>query len=71
MNLISDVTTAVGIFTLLLFLEPMGTSVALLFFGATGFLFQMNTKQRIIQWGEGRLIHGTEALKYLQYDSVD
>ena len=67
MNLISDVTTAVGIFTLLLFLEPMGTSVALLFFGATGFLFQMNTKQRIIQWGEGRLIHGTEALKYLQY----
>jgi len=67
MNLISDVTTAVGIFTLLLFLEPMGTSVALLFFGATGFLFQINTKQRIIQWGEDRLKHGTEALKYLQY----
>jgi ABC-type bacteriocin/lantibiotic exporter with double-glycine peptidase domain len=67
MNLISDLTTSVGIFALLLFLEPLGTSVALLFFGATGFLFQKSTKQRIIQWGEDRLRHGTEALKFLQY----
>jgi ABC-type multidrug transport system fused ATPase/permease subunit len=67
MNLISDVVTAAAMFVLLFYLEPIGTTIALLFFGAAGYLFQKNTKKRIIRWGEDRLKFGTEALKNLQY----
>jgi ATP-binding cassette, subfamily B, bacterial PglK len=67
MNLISDVVTAVAMFAFLFYLEPIGTTIALLFFGVAGYLFQRNTKRRITRWGEDRLKFGTEALKNLQY----
>jgi ABC-type multidrug transport system fused ATPase/permease subunit len=67
MNLTSDVVTAGAMFALLFYLEPIGTSSAVLFFGVAGYLFQKSTKGRITRWGEDRLRFEVEALKNLQY----
>lgn len=67
MNLLSDSATAIGMFAILLYLEPQGTLVSLGFFAISGFMFQKKTKRLFANWGEERLVHESVALKNLQY----
>jgi ATP-binding cassette, subfamily B, bacterial PglK len=64
--LLTDGLVALGLFTLLLTVEPLGTLFVLAFFGGSAFFFQRATRARIATWGAARKFHGGKVLQHLQ-----
>ena len=64
--LLTDGLIALGLFILLLFVEPLGTLSVLLVFGSAAILFQRSTRERILQWGSARKFHAGKVLQHLQ-----
>ena len=64
--ILTDGLVAVGLFTLLLVVEPIGTLSVLLIFGATAYFFQRFTRSRILAWGDARKFHAGKVMQHLQ-----
>ncbi|MEO5917109.1 MAG: ABC transporter ATP-binding protein [Luteolibacter sp.] len=66
MTLMTELLVLVGIITLLLFVEPLGTLGIVLVVGGACLLFQKFTKARVIQWGHLRQIHDGLRIQQVQ-----
>lgn len=66
LTILADTLVTVGLFALLLVLEPRGTIVTIAVFGAAAWLFRRFTNQRIRRWGEAQNFHKGMILKHLQ-----
>jgi ABC-type multidrug transport system fused ATPase/permease subunit len=64
--ILSDAFVTVGIFGLLVALEPQGTIVTVIVFGFSAWLFRRFTNQRIRRWGEAQNFHRQMILQHLQ-----
>ncbi|MDA9361350.1 ABC transporter ATP-binding protein/permease [Flavobacteriaceae bacterium] len=53
-SLFTEVALAFSVIITLLFIEPFGTLVVMLFFGVSSFLFYQFTKKRTTRWGKVR-----------------
>ena len=62
----SEALVTGGIFTLLLWLEPVGTIGTILLFGVTSFLFSKYTGAKISRWGKARNTHHEVMLQQFQ-----
>ena len=66
LTLLTDGLIAVGLFALLISVEPVGSLITLAVFGLASFGFQAVTRQRIVEWGRLRKKHLALVLKHLQ-----
>jgi ABC-type multidrug transport system fused ATPase/permease subunit len=66
LTIVSDVLVALGLFVLLMLLEPRGTIVTVIVFGAAAWLFRQFTNKRIRRWGEAQNYHKGMILQHLQ-----
>ena len=64
--LLTDGLVSLGLFVLLLIVEPVGTMCVLVLFGGTAVLFQRATRARISAWGSARKFHAGKVLQHLQ-----
>jgi ABC-type multidrug transport system fused ATPase/permease subunit len=64
--LLTDGLIALGMFALLLIVEPLGTICVLLLFSVAGGLFQFSTRRRIHVWGIEKKVEIRQVLKHLQ-----
>jgi ABC-type multidrug transport system fused ATPase/permease subunit len=64
--LLTDGLVAVGLFVLLMLVEPVGTLCVLVVFGGAAIGFQALTRKRITEWGRLRKTHMKMVLKHLQ-----
>ena len=66
LQLIAEGMVVLGIFFLLLLLEPVGTLVAVLLLGSAATLFFRSTRSRVLTWGGQRQMHEGLRLQQLQ-----
>ena len=66
MVLLTDGLVAIAMFTLLIYVEPIGTIAVLLVFGLSTSTFQRLTRRRIDSWGYQVDHHETKILQHLQ-----
>ncbi|MFM8903407.1 MAG: ABC transporter transmembrane domain-containing protein, partial [Actinomycetota bacterium] len=66
MVLLTDGLVAIAMFTLLSYVEPIGTIAVLLVFGLSTTTFQRLTRRRIDSWGHQVDHHETKILQHLQ-----
>ena len=66
LTMISDVLVGLGLFGLLVVVEPLATVSALVIFGLFGALFQRLTKKQIDTWGHAGIRLRRDALRHLQ-----
>ncbi|MFM7337189.1 MAG: ABC transporter transmembrane domain-containing protein, partial [Actinomycetota bacterium] len=66
MVLLTDGLVAIAMFTLLIYVEPIGTIAVLLVFGLSTSTFQRLTRRRIDSWGHQVDHHETKILQHLQ-----
>jgi len=66
MVLLTDGLVALGLFVMLMVVEPVGTLCVLLIFGASSIGYQMLTRARIAEWGKLRKHHMRMVLQHLQ-----
>ena len=66
LTIISDALVTLGLFVLLMLLEPRGTIVTVTVFGVSAWLFRQFTNQRIRRWGEAQNFHKGMILQHLQ-----
>lgn len=66
LTLLTDGLVAIGLFVLLIFVEPVGSSITLLAFGLTSSIFQLATRKRIVDWGTMRKKNLALVLMHLQ-----
>lgn len=64
--LLTDGLVAIAMFSLLIYVEPIGTLAVLLVFGVSTLLFQRLTRRRIDNWGYRVDYHETKILQHLQ-----
>ena len=64
--LLTDGLVAIGLFILLMLVEPVGTLCVLVVFGGAAIGFQALTRKRITEWGRLRKTHMKMVLKHLQ-----
>ena len=64
--LLTDGLVAIGLFMMLLVVEPVGTLCVLILFIAAGLGFQISTRKRIAIWGKARKVHAGKVLQHLQ-----
>ncbi len=64
--LLTDGLVALGLFVLLLIVEPVGTLCVLALFGGAAVIFQRATRARISSWGSARKFHAGKVLQHLQ-----
>ena len=64
--LLTDGLVAIGLFVLLMLVEPVGTLCVLVVFGGAAIGFQALTRKRITEWGRLRKTHMKMVLKHLQ-----
>ena len=64
--LLTDGLVAIAMFSLLIYVEPIGTLAVLLVFGISTLLFQRLTRRRIDNWGYRVDYHETKILQHLQ-----
>lgn len=62
----TDTLVTIGLFGLILFVEPQGAIAALLGIGLSGYLFNAITKKHAHQWGKARKYHERQRLKHIQ-----
>ncbi|MEO5974327.1 MAG: ABC transporter ATP-binding protein [Ilumatobacteraceae bacterium] len=64
--ILADTLVTVGLFVLLVVLEPLGTIVTIVIFGVSAWLFRQFSTQRIRRWGEAQNFHKGMILQHLQ-----
>ncbi|MFZ9059178.1 MAG: ABC transporter ATP-binding protein [Ilumatobacteraceae bacterium] len=64
--LLTDGLVAIAMFSLLIYVEPIGTVAVLIVFGVSTLLFQRLTRRRIDNWGYRVDYHETKILQHLQ-----
>ncbi|MFM7951035.1 MAG: ABC transporter ATP-binding protein [Acidimicrobiaceae bacterium] len=64
--LLTDGLVAIAMFSLLIYVEPIGTLAVLIVFGVSTLLFQRLTRRRIDNWGYRVDYHETKILQHLQ-----
>jgi len=64
--LLTDGLVAIAMFSLLIYVEPIGTLAVLIVFGVSTVLFQRLTRRRIDNWGYRVDYHETKILQHLQ-----
>jgi len=64
--LLTDGLVAVGLFIMLIVVQPIGTLCVLALFGSSSYFFQALTRSRIVEWGRLRKIHLKMVLQHLQ-----
>ena len=64
--ILTDALVTVGLFVLLVLLEPRGTIVTIIVFGVSAWTFRRFTNQRIRRWGEAQNFHKGMILRHLQ-----
>ena len=62
----ADSLVTLGLFALLIKLEPMGTLVTLAVFGVSAWTFRQFTNSRIRRWGEAQNFHKGMVMQHLQ-----
>lgn len=62
----SDIFVSLGLFALLVFLQPIGTLATVSVFGVTAALFRKFTNSRIKIWGQAQNFHKGMILQHLQ-----
>ncbi|MFM8521509.1 MAG: ABC transporter ATP-binding protein, partial [Acidimicrobiaceae bacterium] len=62
----TDGLVAIAMFSLLIYVEPIGTLAVLIVFGVSTLLFQRLTRRRIDNWGYRVDYHETKILQHLQ-----
>ena len=66
LTLIAEITVILGIISLMVFLEPMLTTLSLLLVFSSGYLFYFLIQKRAYKWGEDRKRHEGIRLQWLQ-----
>lgn len=66
LTLLTDGLVAIGLFVMLLVVEPIGTLSTILVFGVSAGIFQMTTRKKIAEWGRLRKKHLALVLQHLQ-----
>jgi len=66
MLLLSESLVLIGLCSLLLYIEPLGTLIVVIVLGSAAWGFHRFTQSRITRWGEARLHHETMRLQHLQ-----
>lgn len=66
LTLIAEITVILGIIFLMVFLEPMLTTISLLFVFSSGYLFYFLIQKRVYKWGEDRKRYEGIKLQWLQ-----
>jgi ABC-type multidrug transport system fused ATPase/permease subunit len=66
LTLLTDGLVAIGLFVLLLVVEPIGTVSTIAVFGLSAGLFQLATRKKIAEWGRLRKKHLALVLQHLQ-----
>jgi ABC-type multidrug transport system fused ATPase/permease subunit len=66
LSILADTLVTVGLFVLLVVLEPRGTIVTVVIFGLSAWIFRRFTNQRIRRWGEAQNYHKGMLLQHLQ-----
>ena len=66
LTLLTDGLVALGLFILLLVVEPIGTISTIAVFGISAGLFQVTTRKKIAEWGRLRKKHLALVLQHLQ-----
>ncbi len=64
--ILADAFVSMGLFALLVFIEPRGTVATLIVFGVSAWLFRQSTTKRIKRWGEAQNFHKGMILQHLQ-----
>ena len=64
--LVTEVLVLIGLCSLLLAVEPLGTMIAVSVMGAAAWGFHRFTRARIARWGEARQVHDTLRMQHLQ-----
>jgi ATP-binding cassette, subfamily B, bacterial PglK len=65
MVMASEIAFIIGVTLLLLYVNPIGTSVVILFFGTAAYLFHRFTKNKLSKWGTERQISDENSYKQL------
>ena len=66
LNVAADCLVTLGLFALLIKLEPIGTLVTLTVFGLCAWTFRRFTNSRIIRWGEAQNFYKGMVIQHLQ-----
>ncbi|MDD2892332.1 MAG: ABC transporter ATP-binding protein [Halothiobacillaceae bacterium] len=66
MTIMTELLVLLGVTTLLLFVEPVGTVVTVGALGGVAWLFQRATRTHILRWGSQRQFHDGRLLQHLQ-----
>ena len=66
LTIIADTFVTIGLVSVLLYIEPIGTCSTILVFGLCAFFFRQFTNQRIRRWGEAQKHFKGMILKHLQ-----
>lgn len=66
LTLLTDGLVAIGLFIMLLVVEPVGTISTILVFGLSAGIFQVVTREKIAEWGRLRKKHLALVLQHLQ-----
>ena len=64
--LLTDGLVAIGLFSLLIYIEPVGTLCVVALFSVSAVTFRVLTRERIHRWGTARKFHSRKVLQHLQ-----
>lgn len=64
-NLSIEISTILGISSMLIMAEPVGATVIIIFLLSFGLLFHLITKNKILGWGKSRLYHDSRISQHL------
>jgi ABC-type multidrug transport system fused ATPase/permease subunit len=65
LSITTELLVLLGISTLLLAVEPVGTLIAVLILGAAAWSFHYGMRTRLVRWGEARQLHDGLRLQHL------
>jgi ABC-type multidrug transport system fused ATPase/permease subunit len=63
---LTEIFVLLGLFVLLIFVEPYGAILSMLILSISGFLFHFITKRKVKQWGDANHIHAGKRFQHLQ-----
>ena len=64
--MITDIFVSVGLISLLIFVRPISTIVAIIIFGTFGIIYFLILKKRLFIWGKQRQFFESQKIKYAQ-----
>jgi ABC-type multidrug transport system fused ATPase/permease subunit len=66
LNLATELMVLLGISSLLLMVEPLGTLISVLALGGAAWIYYLVTRARIVRWGKSRQLHDGLRMQHLQ-----